>query len=268
MAWSTALTRRSFLASSVAITGGCLGSGSSRPTDTESDGYPPPFDDQPEERTVDTDDFSEISVEGVAVPLAPIDISYYWFRRREARFADARGRTQYETSHILGAVHSPAFESDSHDPVLDWPKTDRIVCYCGCPHHLSSIRAARLIDDGYESVYVIDEGFWEWNDRDYPIAGTDDSPQPDQYEISGRTDPEHAGKWVWAIHPGSKQHEAARIDTTGRYLLGLRFFDVTEHTPIVVRTPSYRVRASLADLTTGEITRSGDVQDTGSVSSV
>jgi len=261
MGRSTVVTRRSFLASSVAITGGCLRSGSSRPTDTESDGYPPPFDDQPEGRTVHTDDFSRISVDGVLVPLAPIDVSYYWFRRREARFADVRARKQYEASHILGSVHSPAFESGAGDPALDWPKTDRIVCYCGCPHHLSSIRAARLIQDGYESVYVIDEGFWEWNDRDYPIAGAEDSPQPSRYEISGRTDPEHAGRWVWAIHPGTKQREVTRIDTTGRYLVGLRFFDVTRNTPIVVRTPSYRVRAPLANLTTGEITRSGTLQD-------
>lgn len=37
---------------------------------------------------------------------------------------------------------------------MDWPKDDRIVCYCGCPHHLSSIRGSQLIDDGGYELHL------------------------------------------------------------------------------------------------------------------
>ena len=250
-------SRRVFLAGSAALLGGCLGGSS--PTapklTNETDGYPSAFEERPAGRSIDTGSFPRLTVEGTPVPLAPIEAAHYWYRRREARFVDARGKQSYAQSHVLGAVLSPAPDGGNADPVAAWPKADRIVCYCGCPHHLSSIRAAHLLRDGYEDVYVIDEGFWEWHDRGYPMAGEEITARPAVREIAGRTHPRYAGETVWARHEPSGQREAAPIDRTGRYRLRLRFADVTLESTILVETPAYRVRAPLRDLTEGPITR-------------
>ena len=237
--------------------GGCLGgpSDSDQGSTDETDGYPPKDAvDRPEERTVDTDSFERITVDGTDVPLAPIDVTYYWYRLRDARFADTRGESSYKKSHVLGAVLSPAPDGREADPVEQWSKEDRIVCYCGCPHHLSSLRAAELIRDGYENVYVIDEGFWEWHDRGYPMAGSEISTQPAVHRIRGRTDTQYAGETAWAWHERSGQREATEIGDRGEYLLELRFSDVSLDSPIRIETPEYDVRAPLRILVSGTVT--------------
>lgn len=248
--------RRAVLAGGAALLAGCLGGsggGNGTPTD-DTDGYPPTQDEQPEERSVDTGSFVRKTVNGTEVPLAPIDVVHYWFLRREARFVDARGSTQYDQSHILGAVLSPAPDGRSDDPTSTWPKEDRIVCYCGCPHHLSSLRAASLIDDGYENVFVIDEGFWAWHERGYPMAGSKVSNRPASYAIRGQVGPEHAGQMAWAWHDSSGQREAAPIDDDGTYLLELTFSGLTRSSPIRLETPAYEFEAPLADLLSGVVT--------------
>ncbi len=224
------------------------------PDEDPADGYPPEFDDVPNERSIDTDAFETNTQNGVDVPLAPIDVVNYWYRRGEARIADARGEQQFDTSHVYGAALSPAWNQDDSDPVRDWPEGDRIVCYCGCPHHLSSVRAASLIDAGYEEVYVIDEGFWEWHERDYAMAGNDLSETPFGYAVRGRTDARYGGEDIWARHEPSGQREATSIDSDGRFSVTLRFIDVDLSDPIVVETPGYVVEAPLRQLADKTVT--------------
>ena len=256
-AWS----RRAVLAGSTTILSGCLGgmSSSDQTVTNETDGYPSSFETTPDQRTIDTSSFGQITVEGTSVPLAPIDAVYYWYRRRAARFADARGEQSYQQSHIKGAVLSPAPDGGESDVVTNWPKGDRIVCYCGCPHHLSSLRAADLITNGYKNVYVIDEGFWAWHDQGYPMAGAEITAQPTLHEITGQVDSKHAGETAWAWHEPSGQREATGIGENGQYRLELRFTDVTLDSTILVETPAYQVRAPLQQLiqrpVTGELAR-------------
>lgn len=253
--------RRAFLASSgLALFGGCLSdsksgsNGTPVPLTDETDGYPPKLGKQPEKQSIDTSRFGYVTVDGTKVPLAPIEVTYYWYLRREARFADARGETQYENSHILGAVLSPAPDGGPTDPTEAWPEDDRVVCYCGCPHHLSSLRAASLIENGFEDVYVIDEGFWEWHRRGYPMAGESVKVKPESYTIRGRTGLEYAGESAWAWHDPSGQREAAPIDRNGNYVLELKFAGITKSSPIRIVTPGYELETSLRDLLSGVVT--------------
>lgn len=279
------------LAGGLAATGlaGCLGGGStstptptSRPPfepvsggprngddlpadDTPRDGLPPEFDTAPPERHVDPDRFPTMTVDpesfsgndadGVVVPLIPIDAAFYWYWSREARFADARGPGAWENSRIFGAVSSPApAGGEGEDPVADWPTDANIVCYCGCPHHLSGLRAATLIENGYEHVYAIDEGFWEWQDRRYPLAGEDVANRPALRVIDGLADPDHAGATAWARHRPTSQVEAGPIGADGRYRLELRFADVSPASRVTVETPGYTVTAPLRELTARTVT--------------
>jgi len=182
-------------------------------------------------------------------------VAHYWYKRGEARIADARGEESYNKSHIAGSVLSQASESrrDSDDPLKDWPKCDRIVCYCGCPHHLSSIRASQLIKEGYQKVYVIDEGFWAWHDRDYPMRGSDVDNKPKNWVIRGETDTAYAGENAWARHKRSKQVESTDITRDGSYELHLKFHEVGPESTIEVETPSYTVEGKLKDLASGTV---------------
>lgn len=223
------MRRRTFLASSAALaaTGlaGCLGGGGSSKV---------------------------VEVDGETVRLEPIETTYEWYQNDAARFVDARGPGQYERSHIVGAVNSPAASPGGpDDPVLDWPTDTRIVCYCGCPHHLSSIRAAQLQKGGYTDVHVIDEGFYEWADRGYPVTGRTSDVR---YEIRGRTDPGDAGEMAWVRDRRSRQDEAAPIAADGSYTLEVRFADVTAETVLTLSTPSYTVEEPLGRLVDGLVT--------------
>jgi rhodanese-related sulfurtransferase len=229
--------------------------GDDLPSDsTPKDGYPPEFSETPEPKEFDTSGFGTTRTDGNDVSLAPIEAVYNWYATSRARFADARGTEQYDRSHVLGAVSSPVGGMNGGgDPVTEWPTDDRVVCYCGCPHHLSSMRASALMDAGYSDVYVIDEGFWEWHDRSYPMAGENLDASPNAVAISGVANPALAGEYAWAVHEASGQTEAAPIGADGRFTLELRFSGMTDSTPILVRTPEYEVEAPLGDLASGVV---------------
>lgn len=237
---------------------GCLssfgGDGDDEPS--SDDGQPGSENDTEQTDSAAADRYPEydtIQTEGETVPLVPVDDAHEWYQDESARFVDARGPTQYQNGHVTGAVLSPAPDgSGSDDPVASWSKEQRIVCYCGCPHHLSSLRAASLLSDGYQDVLAIDEGYFEWRDRDYPVVGAS-GPMPDQYTISGETDPaEDAYAWAW--HDPTGQREAAPIDGEGNYELHLRFEDVDEESTIRVKTPAYEIEEPLGDLVEGTVT--------------
>ena len=258
------MDRRTFItgAGTVAAgTAGCLGGGSSEtpvPDSDPDDGYPAAsvVGSAPDSRDVETSSFETLRVGDVDVPLVPVDVAHYWFQRREARFADARGEGSYDEAHVTGAVLSSArrvqnWAPTRDDPTADWPPEDRIVCYCRCPHHLSSLRAGEFITKGYESVYAIDEGFGAWLDSGYPTTG---SATNASYVVRGRADPADAGGYAWATHRASDQREAAPIADDGSYELTLRFAGLTASAPIHLRTPSYELTAPLSELTASVVT--------------
>jgi rhodanese-related sulfurtransferase len=230
------MKRRAFLAGtglSLAGLAGCLGGGVGDPN--ASPGVP---------RTIERD--------GEQIQLMPVDTIYEWHRANGAKFVDARGTDQYAASHITGAVSSPAGLDDPADPVYEWATDQRIVCYCGCPHHLSSIRAAEFQKRGYTNVFVIDEGFEAWVERGYPVTGS--AEQGKLYEIRGRTSPEFANEMVWVRSLDSDQLEAAPVQADGSYTVHVRFSGLTESSRLLVEAPGYSVEGTVASLTEQVVT--------------
>lgn len=280
------MNRRNFLATaSVAGTGalagcaGLLGRGRADGSDVETtpgprqgdqlpadqspdDGYPPTFESRPPEQDLSGVDFSPYDVDGgsvmnasdtVTVTLAPIEVAYYWYARGEARFVDARPRSSYRRSHVYGALSSPYNSAIDGTPVADWPTGDRVVCYCTCPHHQSSIRAAELQAYGFEEMYVIDEGFEPWiQDHSYPVAGERVNALPELRYVDGRTAESDAGETAWAYHVGSDYTEATKIARDGRYRLHVRIADPDAE--VRIETPSYTVTDTLDALASTTVT--------------
>jgi rhodanese-related sulfurtransferase len=179
------MERRAFLAtvgSSIAATAGCVSSGSKTTEKKMKAKDPDPSVskvglaknpvDVPK-RDIDRSRFKDYDVEGTTVKLIPLDIAYYWYNTKKARIVDTRVRSQYEAVHVEGAAHSPAPKGGKNDPLDEVEKSDRIITYCTCPHHLSTLRAANLLDNGYKGPYALDPGFDPWVKKEYQIAGTD-----------------------------------------------------------------------------------------------
>jgi len=229
------------------------GSGTAAELSAAEDGYPEAVAQKPEDREVDTSGLDTVTENGVEVPLLPVEDAYVWWAYRRARFADARGSDQYENAHIDGAVLSPAPADmrEEGDPVRKWGKRDRIVCYCGCPHHLSSIRASQLIDAGYEDVYVIDEGFFEWSDRDYPTTGGDGGLEA--FVVRGQLDASDAGENVWARTVDGDQFESTNVQRDGSFALHCKFTGVTADSRLRVETPAWSTTGTVRELTSGVV---------------
>lgn len=246
------MRRREALATgAMAITAsfaGCFGN-----SETTADGYGPEPESVPNERSIDTDSYETKKFDGIDVPLASIDDVFYWYQRQEARIADARQSDQYKQAHIAGAVLSSAPDGGSNDPVADWSKDDRIVTYCACPHHLSGLRAASLIDNNYEEVYAIDEGFISWLDRGYPAKGTEVNADRATYKIHGQSDPAYAGEFVILEQLEADRAEAAPIQDDGSYTLQLHYAG-SSNDRFAVETPTYRIEGSLKELTGSVVT--------------
>ena len=80
---------------------------------------------------------------------------------------DARPHSDYLESHIAGAVSIPFF--DLEKVIDELPQDVWIVNYCGCPHAISGQSFDALDEAGFTKIAVLDEGYYEWVDRGYPI---------------------------------------------------------------------------------------------------
>ncbi|WP_049924191.1 rhodanese-like domain-containing protein [Halopiger djelfimassiliensis] len=199
-------------------------------------------------------DYETTTTNGTDVPLVPVDDAYEWYKNDEAKFADARTRTQYQERRIEGAVFSPAKDAGSvdDDPVEEWSTDTRIVTYCGCPHHLSSQRAAALIDAGYEHTYAINEGLGGWINGGYPLEGSAIDAEWELYKIDGTTDSEYAGEMVLLEQLEENRVEVAPIQDDGSYTLQLHYAGSTD-SQFRVEAPDYTVEGTLEELTNGTV---------------
>jgi|GEM_PF-3805837 len=108
------------------------------------------------------------------VPVVPLEDALEWHEEELVAFLDARGsEDSHENARIPGSVWSEYPAETDDDPVDDWESDDPIVVYSNDQGEdsLCVLKAAELIGDGYEYVYVMDTGFTEWRDRGYPMDG-------------------------------------------------------------------------------------------------
>ena len=81
---------------------------------------------------------------------------------------DARPHNDYLKAHVEGAISVPFYEVDQ--AVDHLPKDRWIITYCVCPHAMSGKALDRLREHGFEKTAILDEGFFEWFSRGYPVG--------------------------------------------------------------------------------------------------
>ena len=82
-------------------------------------------------------------------------------------FLDARAPDDYVQEHIAGAVSVPFYDPGPYLAAL--PKDAWLICYCACPHAESGKLAQKLLDAGFKTVTVLDEGLIVWKQRGYAV---------------------------------------------------------------------------------------------------
>lgn len=98
----------------------------------------------------------------------PADVVHAALARGAAMaFVDARAPSDYVAGHIAGATNVPFYQVALYRDAL--PKDFWIVAYCGCPHAESGIVHDDLKAHGFTKVTVLDEGYYVWRDRGYPV---------------------------------------------------------------------------------------------------
>jgi rhodanese-related sulfurtransferase len=233
-----------------------LGSASDPDTAISAAGLPPEPDPAvvAEIEPTDESEFEMNTYRGIDVPLVPATTARYWYHEQKARFVDARSNNAYQSSHIPGALSSPAGSGRGADTVDQFDETARIVTYCGCPHHLSSHRAMELYKTGHTAVFAIDEGFGVWTERGYAATGADSSLSQ-SWKLQGQVSTEHAGEIATVKRPGDEQLLYAKpIAPDGTFSLTVKAIDVDEETVVLVNTPAGTHRATVGKLASETIT--------------
>jgi len=144
---------------------------------------------------------------------------------------DVRNDLSYQEGHIKGAKLLPI--PITSDMVKDIPKNSEIVTYCGCPHHLSSIGAEQLENLGYRNVKVLDEGYWYWKDKNYPLEVSKEyQSKITHLKISGKVlkDNKPLSKVdLYMKHDRSGQLEAVKTKEDGSYTIEFHIYNYNKN---------------------------------------
>lgn len=172
--------------------------------------------------------------------------------KKEAVFIDVRSRTEFNAEHIEGAISFPYTVIRMTDN-YPFKKDQKLVLYCGCPHHLSGLSAEELKKKGYPDVSVIDEGYFGWKALKYPIFLNPNAPERMSMSIEGtlsRDSEKQAFEDVFLLHPETGQLEATRTDAQGRFSMTLHFRGLSDADKVLLQWAGQNlIEISLAELT-------------------
>ena len=108
------------------------------------------------------DEFKKISIESAAAK----------FHSPNVLFADARTAVDFARGHIRGAVNLPPAQMDTwaEEMIAEVAPDVELITYCDgeqCP--LARELAEQLTLLGFETVYVLEDGWHQWQSRDLPV---------------------------------------------------------------------------------------------------
>ena len=139
--------------------------------------------------------YNTVSSRGISLMAEPLELepgaeltleqAYQIYNRGDAVFIDSRSTYAYEKGHIKDAIHisaSSRLEKIKND-LSTYAQDQKFVVYCSGSSCSSSRRLSnKIMQVGYENVYVFYGGWYEWSRAEYPIEGTDTTANENQNE--------------------------------------------------------------------------------------
>jgi rhodanese-related sulfurtransferase len=107
-----------------------------------------------------------------AQEIDDIEYAKQLFDQGAAIFIDARSGVDFNEGHIRGAMSMPVGEFDARvETIFEFiPPEQPIITYCSGRTCEDSHQLAQMLADlGYEDVYVMIDGFPDWQAKGYPI---------------------------------------------------------------------------------------------------
>ena len=142
---------------------------------------------------------------------------------------DVRSPHSYEKSHITTALSVPygTIEPANLSKIKELSINSEIVTYCGCPRHLSTLVAEDLTVLGYKNVKVLYDGYFYWQEQQYPTVENETvTTTLLQFEgVATASGTAHSGVDVFLRHAKSGQLEAARTDDKGQFQFDFHLYD-------------------------------------------
>ncbi len=103
-----------------------------------------------------------------SVPLIFADSLNAVIESKDWLVIDARELEEYEVSHLNNALFV-GYENFSPEKLGEWPKESNIVLYCSVGYRSERV-GEMLLKAGFENVYNLRGGIFEWINTGYPVV--------------------------------------------------------------------------------------------------
>ncbi len=102
---------------------------------------------------------------------------------------DARTAKEYEVSHLKGAICA-GYEAFHPFWFKKLPKDHPIIVYCSVGYRSEKI-GAQLIREGFDKVYNLKGGIFDWVNHGYPVYKKNEEPTSEVHAFNSKW-----GKWL------------------------------------------------------------------------
>lgn len=185
--------------------------------------------------------------EGKKYNYIPSDAVYRMMEFTKIQFIDVRGHSSYKAEHIKGALDL-SLMSLRRGQYPEVPTSTTIITYCGCPHAMAEEAAEIIVRRGFSEVAVLDDGFYAWKDKGYPISSGPAAKSLQKYNYEGRIMiPELYGTRIQLHEDSTGQHEQGWIDKEGRFELHMPFYGASKDKIVRVYAGSHEWEYPLGD---------------------
>lgn len=124
-----------------------------------------------------------------SVPLIYADSLVAVMDTKDWVVLDARELEEYEVSHLSNALFV-GYENFSPKKLGEWPKASNIVVYCSVGYRSERV-GEQLIEAGFEKVYHLRGGIFEWINTGNPVVDESGNRVKNIHPYN-----ESWGKWV------------------------------------------------------------------------
>jgi len=113
-------------------------------------------------------------IEGTVTLAKPTQLKFEMSKNAGIVILDAREKKEYEVSHIKGAKFI-GYDDFDLDRVKDIDKDSKIYVYCSIGYRSEKI-GEKLKADGYDKVYNLYGGIFNWANSGYPLENGKGQP--------------------------------------------------------------------------------------------